>query len=110
MYNFRTDMADERRDIYKKLNKLNEIPGIETEERNDDNNIKVSKVKVLDEKGEEAIGKPKGTYVTIDIKNLKIAGEEEIRKSFRKCYKGTKRIDRKSYSKRRWNFNCWTWK
>lgn len=79
MYNFRTDMADERRDIYKKLNNLNEIPGIETEERNDDNNIKVSKVKVLDEAGEEAIGKPKGTYVTIDIKNLKIAGEEEIR-------------------------------
>ena len=78
MYNFRTDMADERRDIYKKINKLNDVPGIETEERNDNENIKVTKVTVLDEKGAEAIGKPKGSYVTIDIKNLKIAGEDEI--------------------------------
>ena len=28
MYNFRTDLALERRDIYKKVNKLNEIDGI----------------------------------------------------------------------------------
>ena len=85
MYNFRTDMADERRDIYKRVNNLNEISGIESEERNDNENIKVSKIKVLDENGEAAIGKPKGTYITIDIKNLKIAGEEEIRESIRKC-------------------------
>ena len=78
MYNFRTDMADERRDIYKKINNLNEIPGIETQEKNEGNDIKVSKVKVLDETGEDAIGKPIGTYVTIDIKNLKLAGEKEI--------------------------------
>lgn len=90
MYDFRTDMADERRDIYKRVNNLNEIPGIESEERNDDENIKVSKVKVLDENGEAAIGKPKGTYVTIDIKNLKIAGEEEIRESIGKCNKRIK--------------------
>ena len=79
MYNFRTDMADERRDIYKRVNNLNEIPGIESEEREEGKNIKVSKVNVLDENGEEAIGKPVGTYITIDIKNLKFAGEEEIR-------------------------------
>ena len=31
MYNFRTDLASERRDIYKKANKLeNEIDGIES--------------------------------------------------------------------------------
>jgi len=90
MYDFRTDMADERRDIYKRVNNLNKIPGIESEERNDDENIKVSKVKVLDENGEVAIGKPIGTYVTIDIKNLKIAGDEEIRKSIRNSNKRVK--------------------
>ena len=90
MYDFRTDMADERRDIYKSINNLKEVPGIESEERNDDENIKVSKVKVLDENGEEAIGKPKGTYITIDIKNLKIAGDEEIRKSISNCNKRVK--------------------
>lgn len=99
MYNFRTDMADERRDIYKKINNLNEIPGIETEERNDSNNIKVSKVKVLDEKGEEAIGKPVGTYVTIDIKNLKFAGEEEIQISSKSVTKELNELIEKHISK-----------
>ena len=110
MYNFRTDMADERRDIYKKLNNLNEIPGIQSEERNDDENIKVSKVIVLDENGEAAIGKPKGTYITIDINNLKIAGDEEIRESFRNSNQRVKRTNYKAYTKRRWNFNCRAWK
>ena len=99
MYNFRTDMADERRHIYKKINNLNEIPGIETEERNDSNNIKVSKVKVLDEKGEEAIGKPVGTYVTIDIKNLKFAGEEEIQISSKSVTKELNELIEKHISK-----------
>lgn len=82
MINFRTDMADERRDIFKKANKLeDEIPGIEVEEYTENDNIKVSKVKIVSKEGEEAIGKPVGTYVTIDIKNLKIAREDEVVKA-----------------------------
>ena len=82
MYNFRTDMADERREIYKKANNLDgDIPGIETTEKLNDDNIKTSIVKILNEQGEEAIGKPIGTYVTVDIKNLKLAGDEAIEKA-----------------------------
>ena len=82
MFNFRTDLAAERREIYRTANKLeNEINGIESEEQQIDENIKVDRVKITNEEGEKAIGKPKGVYVTIDIKNLKIAGEEEIQKS-----------------------------
>ena len=82
MYNFRTDMADERRDIYKNANNIeDEVPGIKTESWQEDENIKISKVTVLDEQGENAIGKPKGDYITIDIRNLKIASDDEIRKS-----------------------------
>lgn len=95
MYNFRTDMADERRDIYKKANNIeNEIPGIKVEEFQDGENIKVSKVIVLDKQGEDAIGKPQGEYITIDIKNLKIATEDDIRKSIRKCNKRIKEFNR----------------
>lgn len=80
--NFRTDMAVERRDLYKKANNIeNEIDGIETEEETIDNNIKVSRVNVTNENGEQAIGKKKGTYITIDIKNLKIASELDIQKA-----------------------------
>lgn len=82
MYNFRTDMADERRDIYKKANKLeDEIPGIETTERVENENVKSNIVNILDKQGEEAIGKPIGKYVTFDLKNLKLADEEEIENS-----------------------------
>ena len=81
MYNFRTDMADERRDIYKKANKLENIPGIETIENIIDDNIKTNIVKIVDSEGEKAIGKPIGTYVTIDVKNLKLATDEEIDKA-----------------------------
>ena len=79
--NFRTDLALERRDLYRKANNIkNEIPGIETEEMEKES-IKVTRVKITNEEGEKAIGKPIGNYITIDIKNLRIASEEEIQKS-----------------------------
>ena len=81
MFNFNTDMADERRDIFKKANNLDEIPGIETESIDEGGNIKTNRVKIIDKQGEEAIGKPIGTYITIDIKDLKIAEEQEIQKA-----------------------------
>ena len=82
MYNFRTDLALERRDIYNKANNIEkDIDGIEAEEEYIDDNITISRVKVTNEKGEEAIGKKKGNYITIDVKNLKIASEEEIQKT-----------------------------
>ena len=82
MYNFRTDLALERRDLFNKAHNLkNDIEGIETEEEKIDDNILVSRVKITNEKGEEAIGKRKGNYITVDVKNLKIANEEEIQKT-----------------------------
>ena len=82
MYNFRTDLASERRDLYQKANNIeNQIDGIESEEENVDENIKIERVKITNENGEKAIGKPIGTYITIDIKKLKIAQEDEIQKA-----------------------------
>ena len=79
MYNFRTDLASERRDIYKKANNLeNEIDGIESEQEEISENIKVERVRILNENGEKAIGKPIGNYITLDIKKLKIAQDEDI--------------------------------
>ena len=82
MINFNTDLADERRDIYRKANKIEkDIPGIETEERQVSEDIKVATVKIINEEGANAIGKPIGTYTTIDVKKLKLAGEVEIQKA-----------------------------
>ena len=81
-FNFRTDLATERRDLYKKANSVeNEIDGIESTKEEIDENISVEKVKITNEQGEKAIGKPIGNYITIDVKKLKIAQEEEIQKA-----------------------------
>lgn len=81
MYNFRTDLALERRDIYQKVNNLKEIDGVESTEEEINENIKVSKVKITNQKGEEALGKPIGNYITIDVKKLKVATDEDIQKT-----------------------------
>ena len=82
MYNFRTDLASERRDLYEKANNLkNGIEGIESQKEDVNEKIKIERVQILNEKGEKAIRKPIGTYVTIDVKDLKIATEEEMEKA-----------------------------
>ena len=80
-FNFRTDLASERRDIYQRANKLEEIEGIETTKEEISENIKVERVQITNKNGEQAIGKPIGNYITIDVKKLKIATEEEIQKA-----------------------------
>lgn len=82
MYNFRTDLASERRDLYQKANQVEgQIDGIESEKEEIGENIKVERVKITNENGEKAIGKPIGSYITIDVKNLKIAQDEDITKA-----------------------------
>ena len=82
MINFRTDLASERRDIFKKANNIeNEIQGIESEKEEINEKLSIERVKITSPEGEQAIGKPKGNYITIDIKKLKIAQEEEIQKA-----------------------------
>ena len=81
MLNFRTDLASERRDIYQKVQGAEgELNGIESQKEQINEKLSVERVKITNEEGEKAIGKPKGIYTTIDIKNLKIAQEEEIKK------------------------------
>ena len=82
MYNFRTDLASERREIYQKANDAKgEIDGITSEVEDITDKIKVEKVKIINENGEKAIGKPIGTYITIDIKDLKIIQEKELQQA-----------------------------
>ena len=75
---FRTDMAVERRDLYRKANHLeNEIDGVECEEEELED-IKITRVKISNAQGEEALQKPIGNYITIDVKKINnIATEKE---------------------------------
>ena len=52
MYNFRTDLASERRDLYIKANNLeDEIDGIESQKENIDEQIKIERVIITNENG-----------------------------------------------------------
>lgn len=68
---FRTDMADERRDIYKSANELeDEVEGIQYEVDVVKDEVKITRVKVLDERGKKALNKDIGNYITIDCKKV----------------------------------------
>ena len=78
---FRTDLAVERREIFKRANKINsEIDGIKIETKNL-NDIKVTNVKIENEKGSEALKRKIGNYITIDldtINKLSLEKEKEV--------------------------------
>lgn len=65
MISVRTDLAVEAKEIYSAENN-GEMPGIEVDEYNE-GDIKVTDVKIVSDIGEKMMGKPKGTYITIDI-------------------------------------------
>lgn len=84
---FRTDMAVERRDLYINANKLeDEINGIECEEEKIDD-ITVTRVKITNREGEQALDKKMGNYITIDVKkinNITTEKEQKIIETFSK--------------------------
>lgn len=74
---FRTDLALERRDIYRKANNLeDEIPGIKYNVENIGKN-KITRVEITSKEGEEALNKKIGNYITIDVNKISNLLEEE---------------------------------
>lgn len=71
----RTDLALEERERFEEDNV--EINGVSIEEEFDEENeIKVTKVVISTEKGAKAMGKPKGTYITLEAPNMSVPDED----------------------------------
>lgn len=77
--NFKTDMADERVDTYKRVNNLTEIDGVKVESKNDDI-VTTTTVDVLNENGATALSKEIGKYITMEIKDIKYLEEKDKNK------------------------------
>lgn len=73
---FRTDMADERVDTYKRVHNLSEIDGVKVTSDTKDGVITTT-VEVLNENGATALKKEIGTYITMEIQDLKYLEEEQ---------------------------------
>ena len=82
MYDFRTDLADERTQICKESTKQKDLDGIETETKKISDNLELTRVKVLNEEGSKKIDKKVGTYTTINIKDLEIIDQAKIDEAF----------------------------
>lgn len=77
--NFKTDMADERVDTYKRVNNLTEIDGVKVESKNDEI-VTTTTVDVLNENGAIALSKEIGKYITMEIKDIKYLEEKDKNK------------------------------
>ncbi len=69
-YSIRTDLAIEVTEMITKETDDTNIPGVELYIDNVEN-IEISWVKIKDEKGKQAMGKPIGNYVTIESESMK---------------------------------------
>jgi len=74
--NFRTDMADERVDTYKRVNNLTEIDGVKVENIKD-NAVTTTIVDVLNEQGSHAVRKEVGKYITMELTDVEYLDEKE---------------------------------
>lgn len=85
MFNIRTDLAVESREIYKEAYK-EEVPGVDIETEESEN-YTITRVTINNEEGEKKLGKARGTYINIDVPGLKNTDQElkdEISKVFAK--------------------------
>lgn len=74
-YNIRTDLALEQKERFESDNV--EIPGVIVEEQYDtEREIKITKVIIETEKGAKVMGKPVGTYITLEAPNLAVPDED----------------------------------
>jgi len=70
MAGIRTDLAIEAREFYNKQENKGDIPGVEVNvDKQED--VTVTRVKVIEDVGARIIGKPKGNYITIEVPKLR---------------------------------------
>ena len=76
----RTDLALEAEELWREnAGQTTRLEGVEARESRKQG-IPVTQVRILDGRGETALGKPVGTYVTLELKGLSGLGPEELRR------------------------------
>lgn len=81
MGSIRTDLALEAQELWQEqAGAAARLPGVEAEERQR-NGLPVTAVRVLDEAGAAALGKPKGTYLTLTLDGVARREEDIFRRS-----------------------------
>lgn len=74
MKNIRTDLAIETQEMVRE-NEKREVPGVEVKVE-EDQKIKITRVKIKEEIGVKVMGKPLGNYITLEMPSLRELGKE----------------------------------
>ena len=98
-YNIHTDLALEEKERFESDHV--EVQGVILEEEYDkEREIRITKVKIETEKGARAMGKPVGTYITMEAPNMAVPDEEyhrEISEELAKYIKELIKIEKEDY-------------
>ncbi len=98
-YSIHTDLALEEKERFESDNV--EVQGVVLEEEYDEEReIRITKVKIETEKGARTMGKPVGTYITMEAPNMAVPDEEyhrEISKELAKYIKELIKIKKEDY-------------
>lgn len=90
-YNIRTDLALETRERF--VSDHVEIPGVSVEETYDEEReIRTTRVVVETENGAKMMGKPVGTYLTIEVPNMAVPDEDYHREISKKLAEDIKEL------------------
>ncbi len=99
-YSIRTDLALEQKERFESDNV--EVQGVVLEESYDEEReIRITTVKIETEKGAKTMGKPVGTYITMEAPNLAVPDEgyhEEVSEELMKFLQKFINKDKKDYS------------
>lgn len=99
-YNIHTDLALEDKERFESDNV--EVSGVSVEEfYNEENDIRITEVKILTENGAKSMRKPIGTYITMEIANLGLPDEEyhkEVAKEVAKYMQSLLGIEKEDYT------------
>lgn len=99
-YSIRTDLALEQKERFESDNV--EVQGVVLEESYDEEReIRITTVKIETEKGAKTMGKPVGTYITMEAPNLAVPDEgyhEEVSRELMKFLQKFLKEDKKDYS------------
>lgn len=71
---FRTDLALESKEMYDEKNDV-EIKGVEVDQETK-GSVDITRIKITNENGSQALGKPLGNYITLEIEGIRSADSE----------------------------------
>lgn len=99
-YSIRTDLALEQKERFESDNV--EVQGVTLEEEYDEEReIRMTRVVIKTEKGAKTMGKPVGTYITLEAPNLAVPDEDyhrEISEELSEIMKGLIKVEKPEYN------------